>query len=352
MKFLNISDIHLGIQKYGEKNLETEINTRIEDVIGIFNKALEIAISEEVDFIVIEGDIFNIKNPPNKIRELFVNCFKQIIEKHIPVYIIPGNHDSESITHALSSLNLLGKLNNIYIYSEPTVISYKRYNLVFLPWSMKYNVIEKIKEYSTLENSILFGHFTTTKSIFSNDFTPDFGESTIPIELLENGKYIASYIGHIHKRQKMSSKIPIIHVGPLAICNFGELEDGPKGVVVTETKDNIIKNTFIPIDDRKFLVVDYKDINSINDKNCIVKIIGEVTEEERKDISLSDIRNQLQNKCFKIEDISIKIKEIKKVVSNVSQYNPIMSELEALNVWCKDNNIRKSVLEKAKEIIK
>ena len=350
LKFLNICDPHIGISAYGNLNLKTGVNSRIEDTVANLKKALSMAKDDSINFITILGDIFNLKTPSNIMRDMFTNAFEGILgEKDI--YIIPGNHDSESLSHALSSLKILGAKNRIYIIDEPTVINRDNYNLVFLPWSKDYNLIEKIKEYSKLDNSLIFGHFTTSHSVLSNDFVLEVGEQTVPVELLEDSKFLSVFLGHIHKRQKLSDKKEIIHCGSLVKCNFGEINDGEKGVVLATIDNKTTTVKFIPIEDREFIQVDYKDIDKIDDKDSIVKVTGECTLEEKKDISILEIRNKLKDKCYKIYDIDITTKDVKTEVKDSDKFTPLLSEINALRLWCENNKLRDSVLKKAEEII-
>lgn len=84
MKFSHLADCHIGSwreEKLG--NCSTEA----------FTKALDISIEEAVDFILIAGDIFNTSLPGIEKVKIVTKKLREVKEKGIPIYIIPGSHD-------------------------------------------------------------------------------------------------------------------------------------------------------------------------------------------------------------------------------------------------------------------
>lgn len=84
MKFAHLADCHIGSWK--EPHL-SELNTKV------FEKAVDKCIQEDVDFILIAGDLFNTSLPGIDKLKIAVKKLKQLSEKEIPVYIIAGSHD-------------------------------------------------------------------------------------------------------------------------------------------------------------------------------------------------------------------------------------------------------------------
>jgi len=97
-KFAHIADCHLGAQKYSKlKELE----------LKAFKEALDICMAEEVDFIIIAGDLFHSNLPDMSVVKETVKKLREVKEKGIPVYIIYGSHDS--VQTGLQWLILLAK---------------------------------------------------------------------------------------------------------------------------------------------------------------------------------------------------------------------------------------------------
>jgi DNA repair protein SbcD/Mre11 len=84
MKFAHLADTHLGAWR--EPKL-TDLNTKA------FEKAIEVCIAKQVDFVLISGDLFNTSLPPIDKLKAAVIKFKELKEANIPTYIIPGSHD-------------------------------------------------------------------------------------------------------------------------------------------------------------------------------------------------------------------------------------------------------------------
>ncbi len=87
MKILHTSDWHLG------KRLENF--SRMEEQQAVLNEICEIADFENVDAVLVAGDLFDTFNPPTEAIELFYKTLKRLSKNgQRPVIAISGNHDS------------------------------------------------------------------------------------------------------------------------------------------------------------------------------------------------------------------------------------------------------------------
>ncbi len=106
-KFAHIADIHLGAQKTHELK-ELEFST--------FEQILNKCIEENVDFIVIAGDLFHSNLPDLGIVKNAVGKLKKIHEKGIPIYVIYGSHDfSPNATSIIDIIAESGLLKKIFV---------------------------------------------------------------------------------------------------------------------------------------------------------------------------------------------------------------------------------------------
>ncbi|NLK22395.1 MAG: exonuclease SbcCD subunit D [Epulopiscium sp.] len=86
MRILHTSDWHLG------KNLEG--CSRLEEQELFIEELIEIVDRENVDMIIISGDIYDTGNPPARAEKLFYFALKKISKGgKRPVLVIAGNHD-------------------------------------------------------------------------------------------------------------------------------------------------------------------------------------------------------------------------------------------------------------------
>ena len=86
MKFLHLSDLHLG-KRVNEFSM-------LEDQAYILDQIIELAGSQQADGIWIAGDVYDKPVPPAEAVRLFDDFLTRLAEMHLPVFIISGNHDS------------------------------------------------------------------------------------------------------------------------------------------------------------------------------------------------------------------------------------------------------------------
>ncbi|MBD8084080.1 metallophosphoesterase family protein [Chryseobacterium caseinilyticum] len=93
MKILHTADWHLG------KRLDRF--SRLQEQVLVMNEIVEIADRENVDLVLIAGDLFDNLNPSVEATELFYKTLKRLsLNGKRPVIAISGNHDSPSLIDA------------------------------------------------------------------------------------------------------------------------------------------------------------------------------------------------------------------------------------------------------------
>lgn len=109
MKILHTADWHLG------KRLENF--SRLEEQKLVMNELVEIADEEDVDLILVAGDLFDNFNPSTEAVELFYKTLKQLSKNgKRPVVAIAGNHDSPD---RIDAPNPLAKECGIILIGHP-----------------------------------------------------------------------------------------------------------------------------------------------------------------------------------------------------------------------------------------
>ena len=87
-KFLHISDIHLGFDRYDSKPRTLDFFYSLKDALERY------AVGEQVDFVIIGGDLFEHRNIKPAILNHAQYCLRILQEANIPVLAIEGNHDN------------------------------------------------------------------------------------------------------------------------------------------------------------------------------------------------------------------------------------------------------------------
>ena len=89
MRFVHISDIHLGKSLYQQNLLEIQAD--------LLNQVCDYLVDNEIDVLVMAGDIYDRSVPSNEAIDVLNDFLTKVILKyHKKVLMIGGNHDSAS----------------------------------------------------------------------------------------------------------------------------------------------------------------------------------------------------------------------------------------------------------------
>ena len=107
MKFLHTSDWHVGrtIRK----------RSRMDEHRAVFAEIVDIAKREQVDAVLVTGDIFHEQRPPLAAEELVAHTLAQLARDNIVSVVIPGNHDDAA---RLRTLKPLGDLLHVHMMTD------------------------------------------------------------------------------------------------------------------------------------------------------------------------------------------------------------------------------------------
>lgn len=127
-KFMHLSDVHLGYAQYGSE-------TRFDDFARAFNQAIDLALEERVDFVLICGDLFHKSaiDPPTLLQA--VHGLDKLQQVQIPVVAISGNHDRARyhVPSRSSWLDYLAERSHLILLTP----SFTDDSMRFLPWDGK-----------------------------------------------------------------------------------------------------------------------------------------------------------------------------------------------------------------------
>ena len=306
-RFSHITDCHLGSWR----------NPKLRDLnIEAFERSILISIKEQVDFILITGDFFDVNIPQLAPVKKAVEIMKHARDSGIPIYMIYGSHDFNT-----ANISMIDILHSAELFIKPTEFEFNTDSII-----LKFFVDEKTgakitgisgrkvgldKEiYERLDKQKLesedgFKIFLLHKGI--QEILPlnlQFRDS-IPISLIPKGfDYYGG--GHIHKRveKKMDSSI-IAYPGPLFGSTFQDLEETAKGETrgfyIISFEKQIIDCKFIEINVAEIL---YKEIvsqkwNSEKLKNEITRNISEL--EVKDKVVLIKVKGKLLGKRSNID---------------------------------------------------
>ncbi len=118
MKILHTSDWHLGVKTNGRDRLREQKKV-IEEIISIAN-------FENVDAVIVAGDVFNTSSPSAEAEELFFDAVEQLsLGGDRFVFVLAGNHDDP--TRIEAGLPLASK-HNIALVGDLQKLSAESFN--------------------------------------------------------------------------------------------------------------------------------------------------------------------------------------------------------------------------------
>ncbi|MDQ6786543.1 MAG: DNA repair exonuclease [Acidobacteriota bacterium] len=109
MKFLHISDVHLGCTRYQLAESPRDFFDAWIDVLQKY------AVGERVDFVIICGDFFHKRNVPPETMNYAFAGLSLLKDAGIPVVAIEGNHDQKHNDSDYSWLRSLANWNLLYL---------------------------------------------------------------------------------------------------------------------------------------------------------------------------------------------------------------------------------------------
>ena len=270
MKILHTSDWHVGKRLMGRERLAEQAE--------VLDEIVELCEREEIELVLIAGDIFDTYTPQAEAEELFFSKIKRVAGENRAVLIISGNHDDGV---RLSAVSPLSQEQGVYIVgnsraaistafgsrkTRPTasgkgyvIFENERGEKAFiatLPYPNEARFKEEKSELPYVERmqgwinegvsgnaeklpSILLAHiFVAGGKISDSEREIDLGGArALPIEALPSVDYIA--LGHLHKKQKMGGSHCYYSGSPLQY-SFDEVAD--KVVKVFDLTQNGVEN--------------------------------------------------------------------------------------------------------------
>ncbi len=274
MKILHLADMHLG------KILQEQ--SLLEDQEYILKQIIEKIKKENVEIILISGDIYDRSVPPTEAINLLDNFLNTLIKKlQKKVFIISGNHDSKE---RLGFGSKIFEDDGLYIESKYTGTlkkvqledEYGKINIYMLPFTkpaevrkyfenseeeiISYNeaiheVIQKEKINEKERNIILVHQFVTAGANIPERTESEVislgGIDNVDISNFDKFDYVA--IGHVHRPQKIGRETAR-YAGTMLKYSFSEINH-KKTMPILEFKEKGNINTqlleLIPLRDMR-----------------------------------------------------------------------------------------------------
>jgi exonuclease SbcD len=266
MKFLHLSDIHLGFNQYQLEERTRDFGRAWAEVL------IKHAIEEKVDFVLICGDFFDKRIPTAQAFDQAYSGLAALRESAIPAVAIEGNHDetqdNESKYSWLRSLRNSGLL----ILLEPKLVKIADggFKMIFEHWNEEAKeggfieiagarifgsrwyrnslnaviqpIIEGIKENSekNLFNILMLHTDVEGYEVARHSHIAALSQANLRL-LKECTDYVA--LGHTHKRIEIDNWA--FNPGSLETCKVDEFKEERGAYLVEVTADKKVKARFL-----------------------------------------------------------------------------------------------------------
>jgi len=274
IKILHSADIHFDTPFSGMTPKEA-LKSK-EELKQVFENIIKMTLENQIDILLIAGDIFD-NLSVNKTTLYFIkNCFEKISK--VKVFISPGNHDP---FNEKSFYSIIDWSTNVHIFKggmESVILK----DLNTVVWGAGFNAshvnksllkeVERVDRYNNI--MVLHGEITTTKD--GNDYNPITEEDIAR----SNMDYIA--LGHRHKfsEVKKIENTYYSYSGCPQGRGFDELED--KGIILIELKDKFVESKFIRTSIRNYYEKEINIEGCFGYNEVTNKIINEIPSNYRK----------------------------------------------------------------------
>ena len=327
MKFIHTADIHLdsplrGLSRYdGAPTEQIQSATR-----RAFVKLIDFACTEAVDFILLAGDLYDVDWKDYNTGLFFNQQMSRLRQANIPVFIVLGNHDADSvITKQLRLPDNVIKFS----YKQPETHILEQLKVAIHGQSFAKKAITD--NLSTSYPKAIPGYFNIGLLHTALNGRPGhakYAPCTMSDLLAHNYDYWA--LGHVHKRE-------ILHKDPWVVFS-GNLqgrhirETGVKGCTLVTVENESTNLHFVPINVLRWEVI-HLDISDVEVIDEIIDKVREAVNELVQDIPLA-LRFIIEGRCMVHNELhnnsTYWINEIRSTVTDAS----------LANIWVEKVNIQ------------
>jgi len=406
MRILHFSDLHIGVENYGQTDPETGLSTRLADFLSSLDEVVDYALTEDVDLVLLAGDAYKGRDPSQTHQREFAKRLNRLSQAGIPTFLLVGNHDLPAASSRATAVDIFPTLevanihvgNSLKTYDVPTPSG--PLQVLAVPWPKRSAIlsredsrgmsIEQVRQ--TLEErltdgievaasqldptipAILTGHVTVNGATVGTERSMMLGQDHVLLVsalVRPQVEYVA--LGHIHKHQILRPDPPmVVYSGSLQRVDFSE-EGDEKGFCVIDLDpaapqgQRMTKFEFHKLDARSFVTVDVtlepQDVDptatvvrAIARKEiagAVVRVRISLAAESDAHLKETEIRAALEPAHF-IASISREVAGTRRTRISPSEGEDLQP-MQALGLYLDSKNIegerREKIMRKAEELM-
>lgn len=303
MKLMHLADLHLG-KRVNEFSMLEDQKYVLEQVLGLIDE-------EQAEGILIAGDIYDRQIPSVEAVGLFDDFLTKVSKRHVPVYMVGGNHDSiERVSFGArlmsnSGIHMAtgydGEIDCVTVEDEYGVADI--YLLPFLKpiqvravWKEEAEHVRTYQEALSFvlgkakldegRRNILVAHqFVTGAAVCDSEEHAIGGVDQVDVSCFDGFDYVA--LGHLHGPQHVGRET-VRYAGTLLKYSFSEVSH-KKSVTIVELRKKgeveICTRQIIPLHEMRQIRGSYAEVTDrANYKNTDTKDYVRVTLTDEEDV--------------------------------------------------------------------
>jgi DNA repair exonuclease SbcCD nuclease subunit len=275
--FLHAADIHLDSPL---KGLEVYQDAPVEQIRWAarraFDNLVDLAIDEEVAFVLLAGDLYDGDWKDYNTGIYFVNRMGRLREKGIPVFMVSGNHDAASqITRALNLPD------NVTLFSHKKIETriLDRYGVAIHGHSFPSRAVtDDLTRQYPQGDPALFNIGLLHTSLNGRPGHETYAPCTL--ETLRSKGYQYWALGHVHQREELARDPWVVFPGNIQGRHIRET--GAKGCTVVSVEDGRV----VTVEQRELDVLRWAhcrlDLGKCDTPEALLEMIREACEVERE----------------------------------------------------------------------
>jgi DNA repair exonuclease SbcCD nuclease subunit len=235
-KFLHAADLHLDSPLLGLATRSPEFAIRVEQASRrAFENLLELAIGEEVAFVILAGDVFDGDLRNYQTGLVFTAGMRRLEDAGIRVFLIAGNHDAEN--RYASRLKYSG---NVHLFAHKAAESVEVEALGVVVHGRSFgqrDVTDNLARDYPPPRSDLFNIGVLHTACVGSE-GPHAAYAPCTVEQLVNHGYHYWALGHVHARAVLNEHPHVVYPGNLQ--GRHARETGPKGATLITVSDGAV----------------------------------------------------------------------------------------------------------------
>ncbi len=281
LKILHLADVHLDTV-FGSRSERVRQRLR-ENIRDAFVQAIDIAIGDRVDAVVIAGDLFDGELLSFTTEKLILDQVQRLADAHIPGFYATGNHDPASMRTRLASSEWP---DGFHVFRSGTP---ERVDIRAASGELRGVIVGAGHETNRVSENLAAGfppaggevpHVGLLHTMVTSAASEQLHDRYAPCDVqdLRRTGYDYWALGHVHTRQQVDEEANAWYSGNVGGRN--PRETGPRGALMAHVERG------------KPAVTEFVSLASVEWRHVVVGDLGGV---EDASVLESTVRAQLEN---------------------------------------------------------